>query len=899
MSDFIGQNGGFSNPVDPNQFLQTNKYLHDERMSDIAEETTAATRGIEDLFEIADQRYDLTRKRQLAGEQELRGLREETTYRSLHKEINAIKTIAAVRNETELRGLKQRKKIQDHYKDLRVDYEQSRDISALKVSMILENQKWERTAEYQEALNAAKEAREAELYAQELANGKKLTEARIKEIREQLNHELNLHSNYTRMQLENIKQVADLNKKADDELAKAREIQGSADFYRRLAEEQELAEVRTKAFEEYQELVRNGKLLPGNMSPEEYAELMERAHKRDKDRGSRRELREARHTLKEDIKKGGTAAEKKQALQDHLKLQAAKKNWDTEGDKYKITDDMDDDQKAKVMRARELNVALEEATDALVEGLSNMADQLMDLATEVGGYQSKIDTRLQGSKRTQLLGSYWRMLNKEMSAIGAVNPYFTQKEFADNITTLVDKGIAFNLKQRAFLMTVQDKIADTFNVADGTLLRLIRLQQKDSTAARLGMESMLNTFLNRAYETSEYLSDAASSVRASLEELQSFYEASVSTEIEYQIQKWLGALYSVGMSNEAVTSIATTFGQIAAGQIEGVTNGGSGNLLIMAANEAGISIADILREGLDVKNTNNLMEAMVTFLAEIAESTSDNRVVQQQLANVYGLKASDLKAVTNLQIDTADLAKDLSSSEDFMGQLNLMANTMILRTHMGEILGNVEKNVMWSMAASMSNNPILYLLPKVATLLEEVGADIDLPFVNVMGFGIDLNTTLADLMRVAAMSGSILGALGPMISGLASAVSGSAMLLTAGINPFATNFTVVERGSTRAAASATGGSSTSSSGYAGNASGDDVKNSTLQEAEDKKESEMVKAKEELGPQAIDRIDENVLKIYEILSQAQIGTSLKVHVTNLPANNAASAPADNGNWTLTI
>jgi hypothetical protein len=68
----------------------------------------------------------------------------------------------------------------------------------------------------------------------------------------------------------------------------------------------------------------------------------------------------------------------------------------------------------------------------------------------------------------------------------------------------------------------------------------------------------------------------------------------------------------------------------------------------MAANQAGLSIADILAEGLDASNTNKLLRAMVDYLSGIYNSSTDSRVVQQQIANVFGLTASDLKALTNL-----------------------------------------------------------------------------------------------------------------------------------------------------------------------------------------------------------------------------------------------------------
>jgi hypothetical protein len=103
------------------------------------------------------------------------------------------------------------------------------------------------------------------------------------------------------------------------------------------------------------------------------------------------------------------------------------------------------------------------------------------------------------------------------------------------------------------------------------------------------------------------------------------------------------------MSQEAVQGIANALGQVAAGQIDGLTGGnGAGNLLVMAANNAGLSIADILTDGIDASDTNKLLQATVNYLAEIAESSKGNNVVQQQLASVFGVKASDLRAAVNL-----------------------------------------------------------------------------------------------------------------------------------------------------------------------------------------------------------------------------------------------------------
>ena len=89
----------------------------------------------------------------------------------------------------------------------------------------------------------------------------------------------------------------------------------------------------------------------------------------------------------------------------------------------------------------------------------------------------------------------------------------------------------------AEIETIKDKIADTFEAADASLVKLVRIQQADSTAARLGMESALTSFLNNMYETTEYMEQAANSIRANIYEASALMEAEKATEFEYQVQK--------------------------------------------------------------------------------------------------------------------------------------------------------------------------------------------------------------------------------------------------------------------------------------------------------------------------------------------------------------------------
>ena len=102
---------------------------------------------------------------------------------------------------------------------------------------------------------------------------------------------------------------------------------------------------------------------------------------------------------------------------------------------------------------------------------------------------------------------------------------------------MVSQGIAFNVEQRAALDVMKDKIATTFEATNGTLLRLVRIQEQDTTAGRLGMESALTAFLNNMYQTTEYMQGIATTIKGSLEEAMSLMTGENALSFEYQVQK--------------------------------------------------------------------------------------------------------------------------------------------------------------------------------------------------------------------------------------------------------------------------------------------------------------------------------------------------------------------------
>lgn len=611
----------------------------------------------------------------------------------------------------------------------------------------------------------------------------------------------------------------------------------------------------------------------------------------DEDNRRKKEVKDKEKAQKEEIKRLVTLANnRKKSKEDELAYEEAigelyekRKIVDKDGVERYETEAEARERANKAMADAELQ-ALKDNRQAMFdksyEKLMSLAKKLDSDIENIAGYKSKIDTRLYGSSRRKgiLDGSYWTAINTTLTGFAGLNPIVKQSNVTDKVVTMIDQGIAFNVEQRAGLQELAGKIATTFNATNATLLRLVRIQQQDTTAGRLGMEAALNAFLNNMYETTEYMSSIANAIKGNIEEAMSLMTGEAAVSFEYQVQKWLGSLYSVGMSDSAVSNIGSTLGKIAAGQLEGLTSGGASNLLIMAANSANIPISSIMNEGLNADTTNALLNAMVEYLAKIYAETGNSRVVQQQFANVFGLTASDLRAVANLAPSIKNVSLSNLSYNSAMSQLNNMAWSAISRTSAGELMNNMINNIQYGMATSIAANPILQATWAMSNMLDDLVGGIPIPMISVLGNTVDLHTTVADLMKVGALSGGILSALGKAVIGMG---KGAAGLLTSGMNPMLgalgiyskDRLQTVTRGSGQGLV-ATSGKNVSESGSitAGNTSGSDVQQKTMTEANDDSNNKLATASDESEDVKLSEVNDNVVNIYKLLSDVVDGTS---------------------------
>ena len=469
-------------------------------------------------------------------------------------------------------------------------------------------------------------------------------------------------------------------------------------------------------------------------------------------------------------------------------------------------------------------------------------------------YSSSINARLQGTNDT------FTKLNDLIQKNLSISPFVKQEEMLDSLATLIEQGIAYNVEQRAFLDSVSDKIATTFNAANGALLELIRIQQADSTQARLGMEAYLTSFLNSSFQDTSYLSTTFDTVTETLKGIESQLGRERGVELEYIVQKWLGSLQALGMSNDTLTEVAQGINYLGTGQVSKLSSNSSlQNLLVMSANRAGISYSDMLTQGVDANTANALLKGMVLFMQDIAKS--ENQVVKAQYADLFGMTISDMSAILNVTAeDLNNIAGNMLSYNQSVQELNKQMLQIPGRLHLSEMMDNLVSNVKVGIGGEIANSPGLYATWMINDLIEQATGGINIPFVSAFGTGVDLNASVNQLVKLGIIGLGTLGQIGNIIGGLGSA--GGLNLSSWGYEDYTshgTGFTGISAGVSVGASSTT---------YIGNSSGDDMYASSLGSAYDssKDQQEITgqdsEESDKITPAVVDNIQPDVHTLME-------------------------------------
>lgn len=568
------------------------------------------------------------------------------------------------------------------------------------------------------------------------------------------------------------------------------------------------------------------------------------------------------------------------------------------------------EQDATKRAAKQEELSRKESLEKWKQGIQQVAANTINSAARAGEnaveqaakvyneYMSRVNTRLLGSSSQQDVFS--GMTNLIKSNLAA-SPYVRQTAVLEKLNKLVSEGIAYNVEQRAFLAAVSDKIATTFEVANGTLLQLIRLQRADSTTARMGMEASITEYLNAAYRDTSYLNSTYDQVSSLLYEATAQQDRSGGVEFEYVVQKWLGSLSSLGATTELVQNIAQGLGYLGSGNISALSsNSALQNLMLMGASRAGLPYGTLLTEGLDASNTNKLLAGIVNYLGDIA--SSGNKVVQSEYARLFGLSMSDLVAIRSLKAqDIKDITDSLLSYGQAVAVVNNRLSTMSDRMHMSEKIDTLLDNAMFNIGSNVAGSAAGYATWRIADLVEHVTGGIPIPFIETMFGGIDTKLTFEKAIKTGIVGISAIPALFTALGSLTRG-AGTALFDAEG-NTLWNAKDIITRGQGLSPIQSGLQMTTSQSAVIGNTSAEDWKSATFASATE--ESKTISGDENAGANEqkrtlniiaanllgqdwggesgtggyLDLIDGNVRRIYELLD-----ARLSMPVTSVESAN---------------
>ena len=408
---------------------------------------------------------------------------------------------------------------------------------------------------------------------------------------------------------------------------------------------------------------------------------------------------------------------------------------------------------SKLTKATTMSVA-KEVTQSLNSGI----EQYLGVYSQ---YMSGIETRLQGSAKT-----FKSITGTISSAVGS-SQYVSQRQVLQNLSELVKQGINYNVEQRAFLATISDRIATTFDAFDSNLARIIRIQQADSTAARLGLESQLTKFFNQTFGDTSYLSQMFDTVSATLLSASATMGREKSVAFEYTVQKWLGSLGAVGVSESTIQQLAQGISYLGTGDVTGLAgNQALQNLLVMASSRAGLDYGSMLTGGITSSSVNALLKSVVQLSQEVANT--NNRVVLSQYAKIFGMDITDLVALSNLTAkDLVTISSNMLQYEQLYAETESQIRTIGSRMTLKDRIDTMFDNIMSSVGENIANSAIGYTTWLITDLVEKATGGIST--IEAAPFGIGVSNTVTQLIKTGIVGLSTIAEIPAILAGLTGA----------------------------------------------------------------------------------------------------------------------------------
>lgn len=337
-------------------------------------------------------------------------------------------------------------------------------------------------------------------------------------------------------------------------------------------------------------------------------------------------------------------------------------------------------------------------------------------------YLGPFSSRLQSFQDSSI--DHYKNLSSNIRNIFTNSRFIDQQQLLKNIADLVNQGIGYNLEDRAYLATIADRTVATFEILNNsTLNRMVRLQQSDLTRAQMGLEAYLTQGLNSMFKDTSYLNSMYDSVTSALMEATSQMSFNETTGYLYNVQKWLGSLYSLGISENAINTIAQGLNFLGSGNVSQLTSNNQLNTLFaMSAQQAGLSYANLLTYGVSASDANKLLKSMVEYLQAIANNTS-SEVLRSEYGRVFGgLSVSDFRAIQNLTpTDIGYIDAYTLSYEQAFEQTAEQIGKVKERTHLSTQIENMFNNLIYSIGAEIGEDEEAYRAWVYSSIADKLG----------------------------------------------------------------------------------------------------------------------------------------------------------------------------------
>lgn len=363
-----------------------------------------------------------------------------------------------------------------------------------------------------------------------------------------------------------------------------------------------------------------------------------------------------------------------------------------------------------------INAGLSAFNETMSTSIEQAVNDQMDM-------MGKINARLYGMADDST--NYYSQIADNLASTFLSGSFVDQARLLKQIANYVSQGVQFNVEERAYIQTIAEKTVTTFDAMESTLQQLTRINGVDLTVSQFGAESALTNFLNANYNGTEYLNSMYDTVLGKLYEGLTQMDYSEATEFNYTVQKWLAAMYEVGVGDALINSLAEGINYLATGNVSALEGNSSlQNLLVMGATKGGLSYSSMLTEGITSSEIDVLMQNIVEYLQDIAYNT-DNEVVKSAWKEITGVTVSDFRAMANLTAqDIEQLASSTVTFEDAINeaqhQIEIFENPedTNVRVSYAERVKNQVNNFMYSIGSELVNDAGLYEQYYKAQLVE-------------------------------------------------------------------------------------------------------------------------------------------------------------------------------------